>query len=41
MKRILKHPITMIVVGIFVGVMFGDKIKPMLQKLPLIGPMIK
>jgi hypothetical protein len=40
MKKLMRSKWFMMIVGVLVGTMFGDKIKPMLGGLPVIGPMI-
>jgi hypothetical protein len=39
--KLMKKPIFVMIVGVIVGVAFGDKLKPMLQKIPMVGGLIK
>lgn len=37
MKRLMRNPIVLLAVGFVGGTLLGDKIKPMLAKLPVVG----
>lgn len=37
MRRLMRNPIVMIVVGFVAGVALGDKVKPMMANIPVVG----
>lgn len=39
-KKFMRSKWLMLIVGVLVGTMFGATIKPMLSKIPVIGPML-
>lgn len=36
-KKLKRNPIVMIAVGVIIGILAGEQLRPMLQKLPVVG----